>query len=86
MKALPRKNWIRKSKALLVYITKTLAAMKLGLVREYMQLFMDETNCQQTPIQNAIVWYLGANGYETNSVDTAIIAEDDSAECLSGCI
>jgi hypothetical protein len=26
------------------------------------------------------------NGYETVSVDTAIIAEDETAECLSGCI
>jgi len=67
--------------------TKTLAAMKLGLAKEYKQLFMDGTNCRQTPIQNSIgVWYLGEHGYETVSVDTAIISEDESAECLTGCI
>jgi hypothetical protein len=60
--------------------------MKLGLAREYKQLFMDGTNCQQTPIKNSIVRYLAANGYETVSVNTAIIAEDERAECLSGCI
>ena len=54
--------------------------------RIYKQLFMDGTNRRQTPIQNAIVRYLGENGYETVSVDTAIIAEDETAECLSGCI
>ena len=69
-----------------MYITKTLAAMKLGFAREYKQLFMDGTNRRQNPIQNAIVRYLGENGYETVSVDTAIIAEDETAECLSGCI
>jgi hypothetical protein len=26
------------------------------------------------------------NGYETVSIDTAIIAQDESAECHSGCI
>ncbi len=69
-----------------MYITKTLVAMKLGFAREYKQLFTDGTNHRQTPIQNAIVRYLGDNGYGTVSVDTAIIAEDETTECLSGCI
>ena len=86
VKALPSENWIRQCRTLLVYITKTLAAMKLGFAKEYKQLFMDGTNHRQTPIQNAIVRYLGDNGYETVSVDTAIIAKDETAECLSGCI
>jgi hypothetical protein len=47
---------------------------------------MDGTNRRQTPIQNAIVRYLGDNSYETVSVDTAIIAEDETAACFSGCI
>ena len=86
VKALPSENWIRQCCTLLVYITKTLAAMKLGFAREYKQLFTDGTNHRQTPIQNAIVRYLGDNGYETVSVDTAIIAEDEMTECFSGCI
>jgi hypothetical protein len=86
VKALPSNNWIRQCCTLLAYVTKTLAAMKLGLAKEYKQLFTDGTNHQQTPIQNAIVSYLGDNGYKTITLDTAIIAEDESAECLTGCI
>jgi len=86
VKALSSKNCIRQCRTLLVYITKTLVAMNKGFAREYKQLFMDGTNHRQTPIQNAIGGYLGENGYETVSVDTAIIAEDETAECLSRCI
>ena len=41
VKSLPSENWIRQCRTLLVYITQTLAAMKLGLAIEYKQLFMD---------------------------------------------
>ncbi len=44
VKYLPGENWIRQCCMLLVYITKTLAAMKLGFAREFKQLFMDGTN------------------------------------------
>jgi hypothetical protein len=66
VKALPSNNWIRQCHTLLVFITKMLAAMKLGLATEYKQLFMDGTNCRQTPIQNAIVEYLGESGYKNH--------------------
>jgi hypothetical protein len=84
VKALPSNNWIRQCRTLLVFITKMLAAMKLGLATEYNQLFMDGTNRWQTPIQNAIVRYLGESGYKIISLDTAIIAVNETVECLTG--
>jgi hypothetical protein len=65
---------------------KDACCMKQGLATEYKQLFMDGTNRQQTPIQNAIVRYLGESGYETISLDMAIIADNETAECLTGSI
>jgi hypothetical protein len=81
VKALPSINWIRQCRTLLVYVSKTLAAMKLDLAKDFKQLFMDGTYCHQTPIQNDVVSYLGENGYETISVDKAIIEDDESAQC-----
>jgi hypothetical protein len=37
-------------------------------------------------MQNAIVGYLGESGYQTISLDMAIIADDETAECLTGSI
>jgi hypothetical protein len=63
-----------------------LAAMKLGLITKYKQIFMDGINHWQTPIQNAIVQYLGESGYKTISLNMMIIANNETAECLTGSI
>jgi hypothetical protein len=70
----------------LVVVTKTLAAYLLGRADSYKQLFTDGTSRRQTAIQNTVVGVLMDGGFKMVSLSSGILAENETAECLTGSI
>ncbi len=67
-------------------VTKTLAAYQLGRADSYEQLFTDGTSWRQTAIQNAVVGILTDSGFKMVTLLSGTLAENETAECLTGSI
>ena len=67
-------------------VTKTLAAYLLGRADSYEQLFTDGTSRQQTAIQNTVMGILTEGGFKMVTLSSGILAENETAECLTGSI
>ncbi len=66
--------------------TKTLAAYQLGRADSYEQLFTYHTSQRQTAIQNAVLGILTDGGFKMVTQLSGILAENKTAECLTGSI
>ena len=81
---LPSVSTIHEWRSVLVVVTKTLAAYQLGRADSYVQLLTDGTSQRQTAIQNAVVGILTDGGYRMVTLSSGILAENETAECLTG--
>jgi len=86
VRQLPSVQTVREWRSVLVVVTKTLAAYLLGRADSYEQLFTDGTSRRQTAIQNAVVGILTEGGFKMVTLSSGILAENETAECLTGSI
>jgi hypothetical protein len=86
VRQLPSVQTVWEWRSVLVVATKTLAAYQLGRADSYEQLFTDGTSWRQTAIQNAIVGILTDSGFKMVTLLSGILAENETAECLTGSI
>jgi hypothetical protein len=77
---------VQEWRSVLVVVTKTLAAYRLGRADSYEQLFTDDTSRRQTAIQNAVVGILTDGGFKMVNLLSGILAENETAKCLTGSI
>jgi hypothetical protein len=83
---LPSISTVREWHSVLVVVTKTLAAYQLGRADSYAQLLTEGTSWRQAAIQNAVVGIPTNGGYRMVTVSSGILAENKTAECLTGSI
>ncbi len=86
VRQLPSIRTVREWRSVLVVVTKTLAAYQLGRADSYEQLFTDGTHRRHTAIQNAIVGILTDGGFKMVTLLSGILAENETAGCLTGSI
>jgi hypothetical protein len=77
---------VQEWRSVLVVVTKTLAAYQLRRADSYEQLFTDGTSRRQTAIQNAVMGILTDGGFKMVTLSSSILAENETAECLTGSI
>ena len=86
VRELPSVSTVREWRPVLVVVTKTLAGYQLGRADSYAQLLMDGTSWRQIAIQNAVVGILTDGGYRMVTLLSGNLAENETAECLTGSI
>jgi hypothetical protein len=86
VRQLPSVQTVWEWRFVLVVVTKTLAAYQLERADSYKQLFTDGTSWRQTAIQNAVMGILTDGGFKMVTLSSGILAENETAECLTGSI
>ncbi len=86
VRQLPSVQTVWEWRSVLVVVSKTLAACQLGRADSYKQLFTDGTSWRQTAIQNAVMGILTDGGFKMVTLSSGILAENESAKCLTGSI
>jgi hypothetical protein len=83
---LPGLPFVRRSRTILLHVTKTLAAYKIARAEWFEQLFTDGTSRRQTTIPNVVVKILSDSGYRCISLSTCIFSETESSESIAAAI
>ena len=80
---LPSVSFIVDCRSANIHITQILSMYLLATEKEYSEVLSDGVSCQQTSIQNLIICFLEDGGFNTVTLSTSILAEDDSALYLN---
>ena len=87
VRELPCLKTIRNMRTVVLRVTKTLAALRIGKSPTWKQLHTDETSRRQISLVNVVVGLLGSDGaLRSICLSGSIIAEDSTAENQSRAI
>ena len=84
---LPSVKFILKARTTWSYLSKLLAANKLGLATTFLQHHSDGTKRRQTNMENVVIRIpFGEDGYENVVLDSCILPVDETAEMSTDAI